>query len=106
MGAKGNRIVNWARMQKDAAAKVNGQRVSVIDPDQISLHQARIPYKNNVDIPSLGGYVDDQSFKGFAKRNRIKKNKLFHHIKHRLLKLIKRAKAKAEKSKLLKALHR
>lgn len=95
-------LINWAGMQKDAAARVNGQQVSVVNQDQISLHQARIPYKHNVDIPSLGGYVDGR-FKGFSKRNQIK-TKTLHtkHLKHRLFKhksnsLRKRAKHSSRK---------
>lgn len=79
-------MVNWAGMQKDAAARVNGQQVSVVNQDQISLHQARVPYKNNVDIPSLGGYVGGR-FKGFTKRNQIKTKKIANPLKRRLLKL-------------------
>lgn len=79
-------VVNWAGMQKDAAARVNGQQVSVVNQDQISLHQARIPYKNNADVPSLGGYVGGR-FKGFSKRNQIKtKTSLTNPLKRRLSK--------------------
>lgn len=57
-------------MQKDAEQRVNGQQVSVIDPNQISLKESRLPIRNRLDIPSLGGYVGGQ-FTGFTRRNRI-----------------------------------
>lgn len=57
-------------MQKDAEQRVNGQQVSVIDPNQVSLKESRLPIRNRLDIPSLGGYVGGQ-FTGFSRRNRI-----------------------------------
>jgi hypothetical protein len=59
-------------MQKDAEQRVNSQQVSVVDQDQISLKQSRLPSRNRLDIPSLGGYVGGQ-FTGFARINQIEK---------------------------------